>query len=93
MSRECHMTLIIRWGRSSLGGAGLEWLSLSYLLYSLVLALGMLVSLPYWLYQIVRHGKYRTRICRAHGKGSCAADQLDRFAARASDLGSRRFCR
>jgi 3-deoxy-D-manno-octulosonic-acid transferase len=32
---------------------------LSYLLYSLVLALGMLLSLPYWLYQILRHGKYR----------------------------------
>jgi hypothetical protein len=39
--------------------AGLEWLSLSYLLYSLVLALGMLLSLPFWLYQILRHGKYR----------------------------------
>lgn len=33
---------------------------MSYFLYSLVLALGMLVSLPYWLYQILRHGKYRT---------------------------------
>jgi 3-deoxy-D-manno-octulosonic-acid transferase len=33
---------------------------LSYFLYSLVLALGMLVSLPYWLYQFLRHGKYRT---------------------------------
>jgi 3-deoxy-D-manno-octulosonic-acid transferase len=32
---------------------------LIYLLYSLVLALGMLLSLPYWLYQILRHGKYR----------------------------------
>jgi 3-deoxy-D-manno-octulosonic-acid transferase len=32
---------------------------LSYLLYSLVLALGMLLSLPYWLYQMLRHGKYR----------------------------------
>jgi 3-deoxy-D-manno-octulosonic-acid transferase len=32
---------------------------LSYLLYSLVLALGMLLSLPFWLYQILRHGKYR----------------------------------
>jgi 3-deoxy-D-manno-octulosonic-acid transferase len=38
---------------------GLEWLSLSYFLYSLVLAAGMLLSLPYWLYQIVRRGKYR----------------------------------
>jgi 3-deoxy-D-manno-octulosonic-acid transferase len=32
---------------------------LSYFLYSLVLALGMVVSLPYWFYQILRHGKYR----------------------------------
>jgi 3-deoxy-D-manno-octulosonic-acid transferase len=32
---------------------------LSYFLYSLMLALGMLVSAPYWLYQILRHGKYR----------------------------------
>jgi 3-deoxy-D-manno-octulosonic-acid transferase len=33
---------------------------LSYLLYSLLLAAGMLLSLPYWLYQMLRHGKYRT---------------------------------
>ncbi|MGA2344877.1 MAG: 3-deoxy-D-manno-octulosonic acid transferase [Candidatus Sulfotelmatobacter sp.] len=32
---------------------------MSYFLYSLLLALGMVVSLPYWLYQILRHGKYR----------------------------------
>jgi 3-deoxy-D-manno-octulosonic-acid transferase len=31
---------------------------LSYFLYSVLLALAMLVSLPYWLYQILRHGKY-----------------------------------
>jgi len=47
-------------GGSSLGGASLEWLSLSYLLYSLLLAAGLMVSLPFWLYQIVRYGKYRT---------------------------------
>src|SRR5579864_8992322 len=40
--------------------AGLEWLSLSYFLYSLLLAAAMLLSLPYWLYQVLRHGKYRT---------------------------------
>ncbi len=34
-------------------------LSLSYFFYSLLLAAGMLLSLPYWLYQILRHGKYR----------------------------------
>jgi 3-deoxy-D-manno-octulosonic-acid transferase len=31
---------------------------LSYLLYSFLFATGMLLTLPYWLYQIVRHGKY-----------------------------------
>jgi 3-deoxy-D-manno-octulosonic-acid transferase len=33
---------------------------LSYFLYSLLLAAGMLLSLPFWLYQVLRHGKYRT---------------------------------
>jgi 3-deoxy-D-manno-octulosonic-acid transferase len=33
---------------------------LSYLLYSLALALGLLLSSPYWLYQALRHGKYRS---------------------------------
>ena len=41
--------------------------SLSYFLYSLALALGMLVSLPYWLYQILRHGKYRTGFAERMG--------------------------
>jgi 3-deoxy-D-manno-octulosonic-acid transferase len=35
-------------------------LSLSYFLYSLVLGAGLLLSLPFWIYQILRHGKYRT---------------------------------
>ena len=46
----------------------LEWLSLSYFLYSLVLAAGMLLSLPYWLYQILRHGKYRTGFLERLGR-------------------------
>lgn len=29
-----------------------------YLLYSSLLAIGLLVSLPYWLFQMLRHGKY-----------------------------------
>jgi 3-deoxy-D-manno-octulosonic-acid transferase len=37
----------------------LEWLNLIYLLYSLLLTAGMLVSAPYWAFQMVRHGKYR----------------------------------
>ena len=44
-------------------GVCLEWLhlisSLYSFLYSVVLAVGMLVSLPYWLFQMARHGKYR----------------------------------
>jgi 3-deoxy-D-manno-octulosonic-acid transferase len=32
---------------------------LIYFLYSLLLATAMLLSLPYWLYQMLRHGKYR----------------------------------
>jgi 3-deoxy-D-manno-octulosonic-acid transferase len=41
---------------------------LSYFLYSLVLAVGMLLSLPYWLYQILRHGKYRSGFAERMGK-------------------------
>jgi 3-deoxy-D-manno-octulosonic-acid transferase len=40
---------------------------LRYLLYSLALALGMLLSLPYWLYQILRHGKYRSGLAQRLG--------------------------
>ena len=43
-------------------------LQLSYFLYSLVLALGMLLSLPYWLYQVVRRGKYRRGFLERRGK-------------------------
>jgi len=32
---------------------------LIYFFYSVALAAGMLLSLPYWIYQILRHGKYR----------------------------------
>jgi 3-deoxy-D-manno-octulosonic-acid transferase len=32
---------------------------LPYLFYSLALGFALLVSLPYWLYQAARHGKYR----------------------------------
>ena len=41
---------------------------MSYFLYSLVLALGILLSLPYWLYQILRHGKYRSGFAERMGK-------------------------
>ncbi len=42
--------------------------SLSYFLYSLALAAGMLLSLPYWLYQILRHGKYRSGFAERMGR-------------------------
>ena len=42
--------------------------SLSYFLYSLLLAAGMLLSLPYWLYQVLRHGKYRSGLAERLGR-------------------------
>ena len=66
--RESCITLDYRCNPARHSSAGLECLSLSYLLYSLVLAAGMLVSLPYWLYQILRHGKYRTGLGARMGK-------------------------
>lgn len=53
--------------RSTAMPGGLEWLSLSYFLYSLLLALAMLLSLPYWLYQVLRHGKYRSGLAERLG--------------------------
>lgn len=39
-----------------------------YLLYSALLALGLLVSLPYWLLQMIRHGKYRSGLSERLGR-------------------------
>jgi 3-deoxy-D-manno-octulosonic-acid transferase len=41
---------------------------LSYLLYSLLLAMALVLSLPYWLYQILRRGKYRTGFVARMGR-------------------------
>ncbi len=41
---------------------------MSYFLYSLALALGLLASLPYWLYQILRRGKYRIGFSERMGR-------------------------
>jgi len=41
---------------------------LSYLLYSLLLALGLVLNLPYWLFQILRRGKYRTGFAARMGQ-------------------------
>ena len=55
-------------------GAGdcLEWLdlisSLYSFLYSVALAVGMLASLPYWLFQMARHGKYRKGLAERLGR-------------------------
>ena len=38
-----------------------------YFLYSLVLAAALLLSLPYWLYQMLRHGKYRRGLAERMG--------------------------
>jgi len=37
-------------------------------LYSVALAVGMLVSLPYWLFQMARHGKYRKGLAERLGR-------------------------
>lgn len=39
-----------------------------YLLYSALLAAGLLISLPYWLLQSIRHGKYRAGLGERLGK-------------------------
>jgi 3-deoxy-D-manno-octulosonic-acid transferase len=41
---------------------------LSYFLYSLMLGAALLVSLPYWLYHIVRHGKYHSGFSERIGR-------------------------
>jgi len=50
----------------------IEWLdlitSLYSFFYSLALAGGMLVSLPYWLFQMARHGKYRKGFAERLGR-------------------------
>jgi 3-deoxy-D-manno-octulosonic-acid transferase len=42
-----------------------------YLLYSALLAAGLLVSLPYWLAQMLRHGKYRAGLRERLGRVTC----------------------
>ncbi len=39
-----------------------------YLLYSALLAIALLVSLPYWLLQMTRHGKYRQGLRQRFGR-------------------------
>jgi 3-deoxy-D-manno-octulosonic-acid transferase len=42
--------------------------SLYSFLYSVALAVGMLVSLPYWILQMARHGKYRKGLAERLGR-------------------------
>jgi 3-deoxy-D-manno-octulosonic-acid transferase len=53
-------------------GVCLEWLnlisSLYSFLYSVTLAVGVLASLPYWLYQMMRHGKYHQGLAERLGR-------------------------
>jgi len=46
----------------------LEYVFPMYWLYSALLAAGMLLSLPYWLMQMSRHGKYRTGLGERLGR-------------------------
>jgi 3-deoxy-D-manno-octulosonic-acid transferase len=41
---------------------------LTYLLYSLALGIALLTSFPFWLYQMLRHGKYRRGFLERFGK-------------------------
>lgn len=49
-------------------GRQLEYLFPMYWLYSALLAAGLLLSLPYWLMQVSRHGKYRTGLSERLGR-------------------------
>src|SRR5712692_7044408 len=50
-----------------------------YWLYSALLAIGLLVSLPYWLLQMLRHGKYRSGLGERLGR---VAERLHERPAR-----------
>src|SRR5215469_15689014 len=39
-----------------------------YLVYSALLVAGLIVSLPWWIYQMLRHGKYRTGFWQRFGR-------------------------
>ena len=52
-----------------------------YLVYSALLAAGLLVSLPYWLLQRLRHGKYRFGLGERLGRISPRLRPLDKRPA------------
>src|SRR6201987_4866028 len=43
-----------------------------YVLYSTLLGAALFLSLPYWIYQMMRHGKYHTGFFQRLGKGAPA---------------------
>jgi len=47
---------------------GLKWRVRMYLAYSALLAMGLLLSLPYWILQALWHGKYRAGLSERMGK-------------------------
>jgi 3-deoxy-D-manno-octulosonic-acid transferase len=47
---------------------GLEWLNLIYFFYSLALALALVLTSPYWIFQSLRHGKYRRGLAERMGR-------------------------
>ena len=51
-----------------------------YVLYSALLILFLLVTLPYWLLQMLRHGKYRAGLRQRFGRvpSKLAAQQAKR---------------
>ena len=51
-----------------------------YLLYSALLAAGLLISLPYWMFGKRRHGKYREGLRERLGQSPVAPAQISRAA-------------
>src|SRR4029077_10487465 len=46
----------------------LEWPYSMYVLYSTLLGAALFLSLPYWIYQMLRHGKYHTGLFQRLGR-------------------------
>jgi 3-deoxy-D-manno-octulosonic-acid transferase len=57
---------------------------LIYFLYSFLLGTAMLLSLPYWLFQMLRHGKYRRGLAERLGKVPARIDLRASTSAKVS---------
>ena len=62
-----------------------------YVLYSALLAVFLLMTLPYWLLQMLRHGKYRAGLRQRFG--AVPPHLLEKTGDQPDDLGARRLCR